>query len=489
MPQIVLPYQPQARQQILHATTARQIFYGGAAGGGKTKGMRWDAIAFALRNPGFFGCVFRRTMPQLRQNHIEQIKQELPQELGSFSETRNAFEFSNGSRILFKHLERDADCDDIQGWELHWAGIDEAAQFSPYMLAYIKSRMRLGDWKPTDPEDARRLPRLVMASNPGGQSHQFLKQLFIESAPAETIFHDATMRDPNNPEDRGWTSIFIPATMRDNRFLDAGYAAAFSQLPEWQQKQLRDGDWDVVPGAFFECWGPKNILRPFQIPEHWPRFRSLDWGFATPFSIGEWAISDGEEIPGGVWDAGGNKRNSLPADAIVRVWEWYGGKNGYGKGNVGVRTPAEAVAANVMQMRPDIKVAYTVADESMWRTDSGPSAAEKFRRKGMSLKPAERERIPGWQEMYGRINDGMLYATTDCEAFIRCIPTIQADPAKPEDVLKEGEDHPADEARYACMSRPRKKAKPIPVDYSVKVKPITFADVMSQHTKERRMRI
>jgi hypothetical protein len=91
--------------------------------------------------------------------------------------------------------------------------------------------------------------------------------------------------------------------------------------------------------------------------------------------------------------------------------------------------------------------------------------------------------------MYGRIEEGLLYATSDCEAFIRCIPSIQADPSKPEDVLKEGEDHPADEARYACMSRPRKKAKPIEVDHSVKVKPITFHDIMNDRRTERRMRI
>lgn len=62
-----------------------------------------------------------------------------------------------------------------------------------------------------------------------------------------------------------------------------------------------------------------------------------------------------------------------PDGALIRVWEWYGGKNGYGKGNIGLRKPAEQVAHEVMQMRPDVKPAYTVADESMWRTDSGPS--------------------------------------------------------------------------------------------------------------------
>jgi hypothetical protein len=480
---IELPYTPQPRQELLHRTVARQIFYGGAAGGGKTMCMRWDAIAFALRNPGFVGAIFRRTMPQLRQNHIEQIKKELPQALGTFSETRNTFEFYNGSRLIFKHLERDADCEDIQGWELHWAGVDEASQCTPYMLGYIKTRLRLGNWKPSNPDDARRLPRLVLASNPGGQSHTYLKHMFIKAARPEQIFHDPTTRDPEDPNDLGWTSIFIPARMLDNKYIESSYRAQFSNIPEWQAKQLRDGDWDVVPGAFFECWGPKNVIEPFPIPEHWARFRSVDWGFATPFSIGEWVISDGEEV------SFNGKTVCYPEGSLIRVWEWYGGKNGYGRGNVGIRMPAEQCASEIRTMRPDVKPSYTVADESMWRTDSGPSAAEKFRRKGMPLRPADRERIPGWQEMYGRIDEGTLFAFNTCEAFIACIPSLQADPAKPEDVLKEGEDHPGDEARYACMSRPRKKSKPIAVDTAVKVKPITFNDIMSRHVTERRMRI
>ena len=39
--------------------------------------------------------------------------------------------------------------------------------------------------------------------------------------------------------------------MRDNKYLDAGYAAQFGNLPDHVQRQLRDGDWNVVPGAFF----------------------------------------------------------------------------------------------------------------------------------------------------------------------------------------------------------------------------------------------
>ena len=74
--------------------------------------------------------IFRRSLPELESNHIQQIKKELPTELGNFSESRKRFEFYNGSYIQFQYLERDSDCDRIQGAEIHFAGVDEAGQVS-----------------------------------------------------------------------------------------------------------------------------------------------------------------------------------------------------------------------------------------------------------------------------------------------------------------------------------------------------------------------
>lgn len=48
----------------------------------------------------------------------------------------------------------------------------------------------------------------------------------------------------------------------------------------------------------------------------------------------------------------------------------------------------------------------------------------------------------------------MIYCFTTCGASIRTIPALQHDPARPEDVHTDSEDHAADEWRYACMSRP-----------------------------------
>ncbi len=48
----------------------------------------------------------------------------------------------------------------------------------------------------------------------------------------------------------------------------------------------------------------------------------------------------------------------------------------------------------------------------------------------------------------------MLYVFDTCKDFIRTVPVLQHDPLKAEDLDTEAEDHVADEARYACMSRP-----------------------------------
>ena len=52
-----------------------------------------------------------------------------------------------------------------------------------------------------------------------------------------------------------------------------------------------DGDWSAIEGAFFDQWSKRNVVAPFDIPQDWHRFRSGDWSFAKPFSVGWWAVT------------------------------------------------------------------------------------------------------------------------------------------------------------------------------------------------------
>jgi hypothetical protein len=62
----------------------------------------------------------------------------------------------------------------------------------------------------------------------------------------------------------------------------------------------------------------------------------------------------------------------------------------------------------------------------------------------------------------------MMVFLSTCHDTIRTLPALQHDTARPEDVDTNGEDHAADDVRYACMSRPwaqaAKAAPAKPVD-------------------------
>ena len=65
----------------------------------------------------------------------------------------------------------------------------------------------------------------------------------------------------------------------------------------------------------------------------------------------------------------------------------------------------------------------------------------------------------GWMQCHYRLQfDAQgyprLYVFDNCRDFIRTVPSLQFAKGSAEDLDSEGEDHAADEWRYACMSRP-----------------------------------
>ena len=60
-------YVPYPKQILFHKSheSAWETLYGGAAGGGKSFSMLWDAYMFCIKNPGVRTILFRRTFPQL----------------------------------------------------------------------------------------------------------------------------------------------------------------------------------------------------------------------------------------------------------------------------------------------------------------------------------------------------------------------------------------------------------------------------------------
>jgi hypothetical protein len=251
----------------------------------------------------------------------------------------------------------------------------------------------------------------------------------------------------------GLERIYIPSRVSDNVYLGPDYVQRLraSGSPELVRAWL-EGDWSVVSGAFFpEFSMDRHVITPRSLPDHWPRFRSFDWGSARPFACHWWAVSDGSV-------------RDIARGALVNYREWYGMKPG--EPNVGLRMTAEAIAAGIKSREAeDPQPMIGVADPAMFAEDGGPSIAHRMMGGGVIFRPADNKRVAGrgamggWDQVRARLDgdaDGrpMILLFSTSRDLIRTLPALQHDDARPEDVDSDMEDHAPDSCRYACMSRP-----------------------------------
>ena len=105
---------PSPRQQEFFRAEAANIAYGGARGGGKSWAMRRKLVMLAMRYPGLKLLLLRRTLSELRANHILPLQREL-EGYAAWSSTERAFRFPNGSRLVMGYCDNDSDCAQYQG--------------------------------------------------------------------------------------------------------------------------------------------------------------------------------------------------------------------------------------------------------------------------------------------------------------------------------------------------------------------------------------
>ena len=439
-------WEPQAGPQTaLIRCPVFEVFFGGARGGGKTDGMLGEWASHAdIYGEHAIGLMVRRQRTELVET-IERSRA-LYTPLGwKFHEQDKSWRASNGARLRFAYLERDADADAYQGHSYTRVYVEEAGTFPSYKpIAKLMATLRSGTGVPVG---------MRLTGNPGGPGHQWVKARYIDPAPGGY----EVIRDPVTDLER----VYIPSRVGDNSYLGSDYVQRLKAVgSSTLVRSWLEGDWSVIEGAFFDEWSyEKHVIRPFSIPDEWLRFRSCDWGSAAPFSVGWWAVVSDD------FDAGG--RTILPRSSLIRYREWYGAS----APNVGLKLTAEEVAEGIKAKEAGDVITYGVLDPAAFAVDGGPSIAQMMARKGVVFRAADNKRVSqkgalsGWDQMRARLKgdgDGrpMLYVFETCKDFIRTVPALQHDPDRPEDVDTDGEDHVADEARYGCMSRPYIPKKP-----------------------------
>lgn len=431
MPDLVL--RPSPQQWKFLTAEEMHVCYGGARGGGKSWVVRVKAMELAHEYPGIKILIVRRTFRELDNNHIQPLL-ELLHGQATYNRQDKRFTFPNKSTISFGYCDSDGDLGQYQGAEYHVIFLDESTQLKQEWIDKIRACCRSADNIPK---------RMYYTCNPGGESHTWHKERFVDRKKAITGSLD--------------NQIFIRALPTDNKALmesSPEYLAQLEALPPKLRAAWLEGSWDIFEGCVFEEFviAPENEDRRwthvipaegFRIRKHWHVQRSFDWGFRRPFAA-SYFVTDDDGVVYMIAEFYGCQRDMRTGEAIP---------------NEGLKWDPDKVFEEMRafeQTHPLLAghEITGVADPAIWNPEHGVSIADVAIKHGIYFSPAQHQRLHGLMQIHYRLqfdSDGyprMYFLKEYCPNIIRTLPTLQYDQHKIEDVDTDGEDHLYDTLRY-----------------------------------------
>jgi PBSX family phage terminase large subunit len=269
-----LPKQAEFLRLALDKSPAspKYIAYVGGIGSGKTLIGCITVLAWAVQYPGDY-LVGRQFMPELKVTTLKTFLEICPPEL--IEEYRVADSLvkikavgGKISNIFFRQLE---EADKLRSMNLSGFMLDECNQVSEEAFMLLQGRLRGGG-----------IRKGILVSNPSG--HDWLYRWFYQK--------DHFKND--------WAKLqysLIRAPSTENVHLPEGYLETLQQ--SWSEDRIKreiEGSFDAFEGMVYEEFRRDvHVIKPFRIPENWPRHIRIDHGYRNPTAVGFYAIGpDGE---------------------------------------------------------------------------------------------------------------------------------------------------------------------------------------------------
>lgn len=404
-----------------HSDGPTKIGYGGARGGGKSHwGIAQVITDDCQRFPGL-KFLYLRKVGKSGKEAVQDLRRDVlagtPHE---YKAQEGLIVLPNTSRVVLGHFQNDRDIDNYLGLQYDGALIEEATQLTSRKIKDIGTCVRSAKpgWR----------PRQYFTTNPGNVGHAWFKELFI-----------APMRSETETLTR-----FIQATVRDNAFVNVEYRAELEGLTGWQKKAWLDGDWDIAAGQFFTTFrrSAHTISPMTSVPSDWRTWLALDYGFTHYTAVYLLAQSGDGDV-------------YVVAEHAERQWL--------------VERHVSAIQAMLDRHNvPLHRIERFVAGADVFaKKQNGGTVADDYKTHKFTFVPANHDRINGAAEILRRFGDveakpnpirPRLFISQSCSRLIECLPSLQHDPHRPEDVLKvdcdadgRGGDDYYDAFRYGVM--------------------------------------
>ena len=257
------PLRPTARQEAFLLLKDKEVFFGGAAGGGKSIAILMAALQYS-DVPGYHALVLRPSLTelQLAGGLIELAHEWLGGTKARWSGDTKTWRFpgpgrngTGGSTLAFGYLSDVGDVARYAGASYSFLGFDELTRFDEahYRRMFRVLRQPSADAAMSAASDGTTLAevpaRVRATSNPGGPGHAWVKDRFV------------------TPETRHRDAVFLASRIADNPHLDAeNYLETLAELPTAERERLMHGDWEIPDDGelFRREWF--LVVEPHQLP-------------------------------------------------------------------------------------------------------------------------------------------------------------------------------------------------------------------------------
>lgn len=253
-----------------------EVILSGAYGSGKSAWLCAKIVFLLTRYPKNRGFLCRKTLQALKSTTLKTLLDgdgDMPPLLPSHliknhNKQDRLITLINGSELYYGNM----DIDFIKSMNLGFAAVDELTELTEDEWNALGGRLRLSGVP---------IHQLLGSTNPSTQNHWLYNRAMV-----------------NQPKDEfgNVTIDFFTSSTLDNHYLPKSYVQNLKRIlfGSYYERYVL-GKWVGAGTNVYDNFEPKiHLIKNFDPPKHWKRYRAVDFGYRAPFFCG-WFVKVGDD--------------------------------------------------------------------------------------------------------------------------------------------------------------------------------------------------